>query len=196
MVEDDNGRLKTTRRFTGLLRNGRLKTTRARRKVEEDDGVSEGVAKDEQAIIVSCRGCFHGRTLAAISMSCDNEATNGFGPLLSGYLKVDFGDKAALEKNFKGLADCLSVVIMSYCYGIMNLLINLKFVTFLNTRCLELKVENDRGDRRLQLTIEGIPNAIGNSQSLESPTTLGILNIVTFLTTLEIPNTVGNSQRS
>jgi ornithine--oxo-acid transaminase len=56
-----------------------------------------------QAIIVSCCGCFHGRTLAVISMSCDNEATRGFGPLLPGHVKVDFGDAAALEKIFKGL---------------------------------------------------------------------------------------------
>ncbi|XP_028090979.1 KH domain-containing protein At4g18375-like [Camellia sinensis] len=54
------------------------------------------------AIIVSCCGCFHGRTLAVISMSCDNEATRGFGPLLPGHLKVDFGDEVALEKIFKG----------------------------------------------------------------------------------------------
>lgn len=56
-----------------------------------------------QAIIVSCCGCFHGRTLAVISMSCDNEATRGFGPLLPGHLKVDFGDAVALENIFKGL---------------------------------------------------------------------------------------------
>lgn len=55
-----------------------------------------------QAIIVSCCGCFHGRTLAVISMSCDNEATRGFGPLLPGHLKVDFGDAEALERIFKG----------------------------------------------------------------------------------------------
>lgn len=55
-----------------------------------------------QAIIVSCCGCFHGRTLAVISMSCDNDATRGFGPLLPGNLKVDFGDADSLEKVFKG----------------------------------------------------------------------------------------------
>lgn len=58
-----------------------------------------------EAIIVSCCGCFHGRTLAAISMSCDNEATRGFGPLLPGHLKVDFGDEVALEKIFKEKGD-------------------------------------------------------------------------------------------
>jgi len=36
-------------------------------------------------------------------MSCDNEATRGFGPLLSGHLKVDFGDVVSLEKSFRGL---------------------------------------------------------------------------------------------
>nr|AZL93834.1 truncated ornithine aminotransferase [Ceanothus thyrsiflorus] len=62
------------------------------------------IPKDE-AIIVSCCGCFHGRTLAAISMSCDNEATRGFGPLLPGHLKVDFGDSVALEKIFQENGD-------------------------------------------------------------------------------------------
>ncbi|KAG0478845.1 hypothetical protein HPP92_013564 [Vanilla planifolia] len=58
------------------------------------------IPKDE-AIIVSCCGCFHGRTLGVISMSCDNDATCGFGPLVPGHLKVDFGDVNALEKVFK-----------------------------------------------------------------------------------------------
>ncbi|KAK4768282.1 hypothetical protein SAY87_003423 [Trapa incisa] len=62
------------------------------------------IPKDE-AIIVSCCGCFHGRTLAVISMSCDNEATRGFGPLLPGHLKVDFGDVIALENLFKEKGD-------------------------------------------------------------------------------------------
>ncbi|KAE9594463.1 hypothetical protein Lal_00001115 [Lupinus albus] len=60
----------------------------------------KGIPKDE-AVIVSCCGCFHGRTLAVISMSCDTEATHGFGPLLPGHLKVDFGDAEALERIFK-----------------------------------------------------------------------------------------------
>ncbi|KAH0910158.1 hypothetical protein HID58_033479 [Brassica napus] len=36
-----------------------------------------------------------------ISMSCDNDATRGFGPLLPGNLKVDFGDADSLENIFK-----------------------------------------------------------------------------------------------
>ncbi|KAL0911061.1 hypothetical protein M5K25_019167 [Dendrobium thyrsiflorum] len=60
---------------------------------------------NDEAIIVSCCGCFHGRTLGAISMSCDNDATRGFGPLVPGQLKVDFGDANALEKTFKEHGD-------------------------------------------------------------------------------------------
>ncbi|CAI5996571.1 unnamed protein product [Closterium sp. NIES-64] len=51
-----------------------------------------------QALVISCCGCFHGRTMAAISMSCDNDATRGFGPLLPGHLKVDFGDVDGLQR--------------------------------------------------------------------------------------------------
>lgn len=36
-------------------------------------------------------------------MSCDNEATRGFGPQLPGLMKVDFGDVNGLESIFKGL---------------------------------------------------------------------------------------------
>nr|XP_027087467.1 ornithine aminotransferase, mitochondrial-like isoform X2 [Coffea arabica] len=62
--------------------------------------MKKSIPRDE-AIILSCCGCFHGRTLAAISMSCDNDATNGFWPLLPGLLKVDFGDEVGLEKIFR-----------------------------------------------------------------------------------------------
>lgn len=69
-----------------------------------------------QAIIVSCCGCFHGRTLAVVSMSCDNEATHGFGPLLPGNLKVDFGDAVALEKIFKGVNMPYSLSLSLFIY--------------------------------------------------------------------------------
>lgn len=58
-----------------------------------------------EALLVSCCGCFHGRTLGVISMSCDNDATRGFGPLVPGHLKVDFGDIDGLKKIFEELGD-------------------------------------------------------------------------------------------
>lgn len=51
-------------------------------------------------------------------MSCDNEATRGFGPLMPGHLKVDFGDAEAIEQIFKGselFYEVVSLVISVFC---------------------------------------------------------------------------------
>ncbi|MCH93462.1 ornithine aminotransferase mitochondrial-like, partial [Trifolium medium] len=69
------------------------------------------------ALIVSCCGCFNGRTLGVISMSCDNEATRGFGPLMPGHLKVDFGDAEAVEKIFKEKGDRIAAFILEPIQG-------------------------------------------------------------------------------
>ena len=72
---------------------------------------------------MSCCGCFHGRTLGVISMSCDNEATRGFGPLLPGHLKVGFGDSEALEKIFEGL-DTIKWCFVLFVLQIISFCIN------------------------------------------------------------------------
>lgn len=57
----------------------------------------KGVPNDE-AIIVGCSGCFHGRTLAIVSLSDDPSAYQGFGPKLPGLMSVPYNDADALEK--------------------------------------------------------------------------------------------------
>ncbi|GBG82206.1 hypothetical protein CBR_g34489 [Chara braunii] len=64
----------------------------------------KGIPNDE-AVVISCCGCFHGRTIAVISMSCDNEATGNFGPMLPGLVKVDYGDASALQKALEEHGD-------------------------------------------------------------------------------------------
>jgi ornithine--oxo-acid transaminase len=54
-----------------------------------------------KAKIVSMCGCFHGRTLGIISMSCDAEATNGFAPYVPGVIKIGYNDPYALEEVLK-----------------------------------------------------------------------------------------------
>jgi len=51
---------------------------------------------DDQAIIICCDGCFHGRTSAAISMSNDPSCYGGFGALLPGFIRVPYNDTEAL----------------------------------------------------------------------------------------------------
>src|SRR5690606_12860981 len=57
---------------------------------------AKGVA-DNQAEIIGGGGNFHGRTMAAVSLSSDEEYKRGFGPLLPGIALVPYGDITALE---------------------------------------------------------------------------------------------------
>lgn len=56
----------------------------------------KGIPKDEAEIIV-CEGNFHGRTIAAVSLSSEAEYKEGFGPLLPGIKVIPYGDVEALE---------------------------------------------------------------------------------------------------
>jgi ornithine--oxo-acid transaminase len=52
---------------------------------------------DNQAEIIVCEGNFHGRTLAAISLSSERAYQRGFGPLLPGIKIIPYGDIEALK---------------------------------------------------------------------------------------------------
>jgi ornithine--oxo-acid transaminase len=56
----------------------------------------KGVPADQATIIVA-EGNFHGRTLAVISFSTDPVARRGFGPYLTGFRVVPFGDAEAVR---------------------------------------------------------------------------------------------------
>nr|WP_263313872.1 ornithine--oxo-acid transaminase [Mammaliicoccus sp. Marseille-Q6498] len=59
--------------------------------------------EDNKAEIIAMNGNFHGRTMAAVSLSSEKEYQRGYGPLLGGFKLVDFGDieqiKAAITPN-------------------------------------------------------------------------------------------------
>jgi len=56
----------------------------------------KGVEKNK-AEIIAAKENFHGRTLNAISLSNDPNATKDYGPFVPGISKVDFGDAKALK---------------------------------------------------------------------------------------------------
>ncbi|GEN30702.1 ornithine--oxo-acid transaminase [Cerasibacillus quisquiliarum] len=62
----------------------------------------KGVPENKAEIIV-CEGNFHGRTMAAISLSSESEYKRGFGPMLPGIKIIPYGDidalKAAITEN-------------------------------------------------------------------------------------------------
>ncbi|CAM5211802.1 Ornithine aminotransferase OS=Ureibacillus acetophenoni OX=614649 GN=rocD PE=3 SV=1 [Ureibacillus acetophenoni] len=56
-----------------------------------------------KAEIIGCNGNFHGRTMAAVSLSSEAEYKRGFGPMLEGFKLIPYGDidalKAAITPN-------------------------------------------------------------------------------------------------
>ena len=56
----------------------------------------KGVPRN-QATVVFARGCFWGRSIAAISASTDPESYEGFGPYVSNFVSIDFDNLSALE---------------------------------------------------------------------------------------------------
>ena len=57
----------------------------------------KGIAADQAHIIV-CTNNFHGRTLAAVSLSTEPQYREGFGPFLPGFTAIPFGDAGALAR--------------------------------------------------------------------------------------------------
>jgi len=56
----------------------------------------KGVAAD-QARIIACTGNFHGRTIAIVGLSSEDQYRNGFGPFPGGLDLVEYGNADALE---------------------------------------------------------------------------------------------------
>ena len=55
--------------------------------------------KQKRYEILSFDGCFHGRSMAAITTSNSNKMREGFGPLIPGFKVISFNDKSALYEN-------------------------------------------------------------------------------------------------
>lgn len=56
----------------------------------------KGVPQDKAEIVV-CKGNFHGRTIAIIGFSSEDQYRDGFGPFAPGFKIIPFGDIEALE---------------------------------------------------------------------------------------------------
>ena len=57
----------------------------------------KGIATDRAEIIV-CGGNFHGRTIAIVGMSSEQQYRNGFGPFPGGFKQIPFGNADALAQ--------------------------------------------------------------------------------------------------
>lgn len=73
--------------------------------------------EDGRARIVACEGNFHGRTMAAISLSSEAEYKRGFGPLLPGIEMVPYGDTEVLEAAIEEDAENTAAFIVEPIQG-------------------------------------------------------------------------------
>ena len=69
-------------------------------KISRRWGHLEKSIPQDEVIIVGATGNFHGRSLAAVSMSDDEDSRNGFGPFVPGIELVPYNDVDALEVLF------------------------------------------------------------------------------------------------
>ena len=72
---------------------------------------------EEKIIIVGATGNFHGRSVAAISMSDDEESRNGFGPFLPGIELVPFNDINSLRVLFEEKGDRIASFMVEPIQG-------------------------------------------------------------------------------
>lgn len=70
---------------------------------------AQGRAPDRR-VIVTCRGSFHGRTLATVTATAQPKYQEGFEPLPGGFRHVDFNDIAQLEAAMAG-GDVAAVLV-------------------------------------------------------------------------------------
>jgi len=76
----------------------------------------KGIPQNE-AIIICCDGCFHGRTMASISLSNDEACYAGFGPLLPGIYRIPYADSKSLEVVLKEKGDRIAGFIVEPIQG-------------------------------------------------------------------------------
>ena len=72
---------------------------------------------EKDIIIVGATGNFHGRSMAAISMSDDAESRDGFGPFLPGIELVPYNNIEALEDLFKKKGDQIASYMVEPIQG-------------------------------------------------------------------------------
>tara|TARA_B100000003_G_scaffold208916_1_gene231194 strand:- start:1692 stop:3023 length:1332 start_codon:yes stop_codon:yes gene_type:complete len=78
--------------------------------------LKKGIPENE-CIIIGATGNFHGRSLAAVSMSDDPDSRNGFGPFVPGIELVPFNNFEALKSVFEEKSDRIASFMVEPIQG-------------------------------------------------------------------------------
>lgn len=78
--------------------------------------VKKGIAENE-ALIITCEGNFHGRTITIVSISTDPDSYSQYGPFTPGFETIPYNDTEALEKVLKEKGDRVAAFIAEPIQG-------------------------------------------------------------------------------
>lgn len=84
----------------------------ARKWGEKVKGIPKGRTR-----IIACDGNFHGRTIAIVGMSTEEQYKDGFGPFPRGFETIPFGDASALEKKLAKGSDNYAAFLVEPIQG-------------------------------------------------------------------------------
>lgn len=74
-------------------------------------------ARTNRPIILAASGCYHGKTLGALSLTGRTQHAEGFGPLAHGFEHVPFGDATALEQRLQRDGDQIAALFLEPIQG-------------------------------------------------------------------------------
>lgn len=78
--------------------------------------LKKGIAENE-ALIITCDGNFHGRTITIVSISTDPESYGNYGPFTPGFVTIPYNDADALEKVLEEKADKVAALMLEPIQG-------------------------------------------------------------------------------
>lgn len=78
--------------------------------------IHKGIPENE-ALIVTCSGNFHGRTITIVSISTDPDSYSNYGPFTPGFIKIPYNDASALEKVLEEKGDRIAALMLEPIQG-------------------------------------------------------------------------------
>ncbi len=76
----------------------------------------KGIPENE-ALIITCDGNFHGRTITIVSISTDPDSYSQYGPFTPGFVTIPYNDAAALEKVLEEKGDKVAAFMLEPIQG-------------------------------------------------------------------------------
>ena len=78
--------------------------------------VKKGIPENE-ALIITCQGNFHGRTITIVSISTDPDSYSQYGPFTPGFISIPYDDSDALRKVLKEKGDRVAAFLVEPIQG-------------------------------------------------------------------------------